>query len=984
MLRRNQIEAIQASVDNDFESGVHFHCTGSGKSWIAMNIVYQYHQKYPNNHILWICEKKSILVEQFSKDFIKSRNFKPFLSGFNVLNYAERKDPLWTVSVNSSVFWNKPVLLIINRAYLSSNDKYKLLKIKFGLIIHDECHSIANQSTQRFYRYLYDTYTTVKAIGFSATPNLDHNPFKKILSSYSIYDAFQDKIIVPPVIKWLTSQDILDDVTVLQCIKSIVDNELHYKKMVIWCGMIQLCFNLASLWSTVFTDYTICIDCSVSQNQYSDYTVFEKCEKNALLFCACKHREGSDIQNLDGCIFLDGVDTRCSRLFVQSLGRVLRLDKHNVKQKGLIIDVKARSSSYICSNINSYLQLPNHVFPWRYDYQCKTINKKLIRFNTLIMTDSQDLPVMIEKEITITPATDLKSKFIRTIPDDIKYQTRLNQELQLIIDKNLVEQLTRALCILDITKDIPHITRGSCGSSLICYLLGISHVDPVKYNIKFARFLTTHRNTLPDIDLDFPHQLREEVFMKIENMWPGKVARISNHVFYHEKSALRQAIRNAGIHQFIGKNDIRKHVATLDSHTQEFIKTETDRLTDTFRYHSLHCGGIVYYEDGVPQDLVLNNEHKRKHVIPQVYHNKHDISKHQNFKIDILSSRALSQLHEAVKYRDIQFENYFHDKPTFEMLSRGENLGITLAESPLMRKAFMKVKPNSMEDIAICLSLIRPAATDARNAFGENEGDDVQEHIIFDDDAIEMISNNFEISDDDADRYRRAFAKNDKDEIENFKNTVLKDCTVEQQRAYIRKLSNLASYGFCKSHAMSYAQLVYKLAYIKCHFPKRFWKSTLNNCDSYYKKWVHYYESYLAGVNVFQKCLKRDDVSIYAKNRQKKLTTMTQEEQLRAFGYWHIENDRFFPGCFYQENDNTCVSHFRGIIASVKIKNNKSTKRKNLMYFIGVDKQKYIQVNIYDVEFYNPRFIGIVGSGVFKNELDREYNILTCEDYKYF
>jgi DNA polymerase III alpha subunit len=71
----------------------------------------------------------------------------------------------------------------------------------------------------------------------------------------------------------------------------------------------------------------------------------------------------------------------------------------------------------------------------------------------------------------------------------------------------------RALEILDMTKHIPHVTRGSCGSSLVCYLVGISHVDPIKYNIKFSRFLNIYRNNLPDIDFDFPYNMRDEVFL---------------------------------------------------------------------------------------------------------------------------------------------------------------------------------------------------------------------------------------------------------------------------------------------------------------------------------------------------------------------------------------------------------------------------------------------------------------------------------------
>ena len=64
-LRPNQIKALQVSIDNDFESGIHFHATGTGKSWIAMNIIKNYNEKYPNGNILWICEKKSILINRF-------------------------------------------------------------------------------------------------------------------------------------------------------------------------------------------------------------------------------------------------------------------------------------------------------------------------------------------------------------------------------------------------------------------------------------------------------------------------------------------------------------------------------------------------------------------------------------------------------------------------------------------------------------------------------------------------------------------------------------------------------------------------------------------------------------------------------------------------------------------------------------------------------------------------------------------------------
>ena len=85
----------------------------------------------------------------------------------------------------------------------------------------------------------------------------------------------------------------------------------------------------------------ICVDTSQGNSDFKTYQDFEKLESNGLLFCAGKHREGSDIKNLDTCVFLDKVEERNSKKFVQCVGRVLRLDKNNSKKYGLIIDAKS-------------------------------------------------------------------------------------------------------------------------------------------------------------------------------------------------------------------------------------------------------------------------------------------------------------------------------------------------------------------------------------------------------------------------------------------------------------------------------------------------------------------------------------------------------------------------------------------------------------------------------------------------------------------
>jgi superfamily II DNA or RNA helicase len=987
MLRLNQSKAIESSIENNFQSGVHFHATGTGKSWIAMNLIYEYNQRYPKNNILWVCEKKSILIEQFHPTNIKERKFQDILKNFNVLNFTENKLDTWYNSVNASKFWSKPALLIINRAFLTSNNNYNKIKLMFYLIIHDECHTL-NKSTKDFYEYIKEKNKEIKIIGFSATPNLEYKPFDNVISSYSIYDAFLDNVIVRPKIKWLTYDTILNHQEMVTIMKYIIDtSKIYHKKIIVWCGMIELCIQMAKLWQRVFENYLICVDTSKDSSEFKNYEDFYKAESNAILFCANKHREGSDIKNLDCCIFLDKVQNRCPKLFIQCIGRVLRLNKN--KEFGLIIDIRAKNSYHICNNINSYLQLKENIYPWKYKYEKINVNNCLVKINTLDMIKCENNTQVKEEEEDYSRYTieDLKKMFVRTLPyDDENYYRRLEHELDLLSQKNLICYLIQAIDIMKLTKNIPHVTRGSCGSSLVCYLLGISHVDPVKYNIKFARFLNVYRNNLPDIDLDFPHNLRDEVFLKIQLKWPNKVARISNHVHFHEKSAIRQAIRNVGIRKFIGKNDIQKELTKLSPEVKQKVIKDKENLENTFRCYSLHCGGIVYFSEGVPQNLVLNKENSKNktNMLQQISLNKYDIAKEKNFKIDILSSRALSQCYEINNYKAIPFELFHFDEKTFKMLHKGDNIGIILGESPLMKKAFIKIKPKNIYDLAICLSIIRPAAKDASKC---NELGELNENIIFDDDAIDMIAKDFNITDAEADNYRRGFTKGCKETINKFKN-IISHLAKEKQKEIMKKFSNLSRYGFCKSHALSYAQLIYKLAYMKANDPKKFWESTLNNCVSSYKKWVHLYEAKLAEVDIYQ-IKSNQDISIYASNRRKKLGELSLQEQMIKYGYWDMKTKDFFPNCYLKiSKDNY---EFNGIIASIRIKINKPEKgekkekdSKRMMIFIGVGTKRYIQVNISKIKNYNKNIIGIKGKGIAESKLNKECDIVEVTDYIFY
>ena len=125
----------------------------------------------------------------------------------------------------------------------------------------------------------------------------------------------------------------------------------------------------------------------------------------------------------------------------------------------------------------------------------------------------------MDNQTIVNKYIELKSKFIRQYPNIPEYTERLERELKIITEKKFTDYILKICDILDLIKDIPHIIRGSSGSSLVCYLLGITDIDPIKEKICFARFLNEYRKSMPDIDMDFPHNERDKIFKKIFEKW---------------------------------------------------------------------------------------------------------------------------------------------------------------------------------------------------------------------------------------------------------------------------------------------------------------------------------------------------------------------------------------------------------------------------------------------------------------------------------
>lgn len=945
-LHSNQKNAIGASLANNFASGVHFHATGTGKSWIALELIHEFQKANPkHSNIFWICEQKSILLDQFDARTVEARGYKHILKKFFVFDYSREKPADWSSIVTTSAFWGKPLLIIINRAFLVSGQNYKNIKIPIHLIIHDECHSITNKTSQEFYAHMCAANPAVRCIGFSATPVLQ-TPYSSIISKYTIYDACKDRVIVPPRIVWFKSEAKHIGPMKLRSLCADLFAEQPYQKVIVWCGMIRLCNTAAAEWAADphFADWLIAVDTSADAEgdggRIVGYKEFYEARGKAIMFCAGKHREGSDIPYLDTCVFMDNVAERNHKTFVQCVGRVLRRDPAGAKTHGLIIDVNARSPIEITNRMNSYLMCAADIFPYRYAHK-RTGDININQLDIVCDPGSVAPPTAMCKN----PTVDITSFWRRKCPDIPKYKERLAYELTLFYEKDLMGYLHHALEILRMTSAIPHVTRGSCGSSLVCYLLGISNTDPVKYNIQFARFLNRYRNTLPDIDFDFPHNLRDEVFLQIYLKWPNRVARISNHVYYHEKSAFRKAIQMAGIRKRIPALAVRDFVRKLPKQKREQIHNTSKSLENTFRTYMLHCGGIVFYPEGVPDELKL----RESSVLSQVFLNKEQVSKNKQFKIDILSSRALTQLFEAKKFATIDFDAHTDDADTAVLFARGDNIGITLAESPLMRRTLLAIKPKNVDDIAKALAIIRPAAKKARDP-------SLDEAIIYDDDAISMIEKYVKCDAEAADNLRRILTKTPKKELAD----TLAKAGIKLSAAVLEKLEDLRKYGFCKSHAYSYAQLVWQLGYMKAHYPADFWRATLLHCQSSYRKWVHIYEAKLAGVSLSSDL---KNMSIYAKHRRANLEKMGLKERVKSLGIW-AEDTSFYPGCTCKELSEDVVE-LRGLIASSRALS--YGKNKTVAMLVGYAPRKYVEVLVKGKAIYLHSAIGITCAANMKN-----------------
>ena len=453
------------------------------------------------------------------------------------------------------------------------------------------------------------------------------------------------------------------------------------------------------------------------------------------------------------------------------------------------------------------------------------------------------------------------------------YWDRLKTELDIIISMNFPGYF---LIVADFikwskSKNIPvGPGRGSGAGSLVAWALTITDLDPIKFNLIFERFLNPERISLPDFDIDFCQDRREEVIEYVQDKY-GKdsVAQIITFGSLQSRAVLRDVGRVLGlpygqvdrICKLVPNNPANP--TTLSEAIDGDIRIREERDNDDdiasmlkigleleglYRNASTHAAGLVIGDEPLQNIVPLYRDPRSE--MPVTQFNMKWVEAAGLVKFDFLGLKTLTVIDKAInliklkKDIDIDISKIpLDDKATYELLGTGNTIGIFQLESSGMQDVLRNMQPDCFEDIIALVALYRPGPMDNIPKYIScKKGDDKPDYmddslekilketygvIIYQEQVMQtaQILSNYSLG--EADILRRAMGKKIKSEMdaqkERFISGAIKNGINEKKADYIfEQVAVFAGYGFNKSHAAAYALIAYQTAYLKTHFPEFF------------------------------------------------------------------------------------------------------------------------------------------------------------------
>lgn len=480
-----------------------------------------------------------------------------------------------------------------------------------------------------------------------------------------------------------------------------------------------------------------------------------------------------------------------------------------------------------------------------------------------------------QEELTLLAWEGAKKIYGDNIPQ--KVQDAIRSELRFIDEMNYAEYFLTVQDIVNYARDNKILCqgRGSAANSTICYCLGITSVDPTKFDLLFERFISSARNEPPDIDVDFEHERREEVMQYVFRKYGRhRAAIVATVTQQHHKGAIRDVGKAMGlsvdtinrlaglIWDFADEGFDRTRIISQGLNPDDPTLCTVLQLTAQFigfpRQLGQHTGGFVI-TDGMLSELcpILNARMEDRTCIEW---NKDDIDALGFMKVDVLALGMLTCIRKAFDLmskhhgRDLSLATVPQDDPAvYEMISHADTIGVFQIESRAQQSMLPRLRPNCFYDLVIEVAIVRPGPIQGdmvhpylRRRNGEEkveypsqELEDILKRTLgvplFQEQAMKIAIVAAGFTPAEADELRRSMATfKAKGKISYFEHKLIngmiqKGYEEEYARRVFKQLEGFGSYGFPESHAVSFALLVYISSWLKCHYPDVFACALLNS-----------------------------------------------------------------------------------------------------------------------------------------------------------
>jgi error-prone DNA polymerase len=458
---------------------------------------------------------------------------------------------------------------------------------------------------------------------------------------------------------------------------------------------------------------------------------------------------------------------------------------------------------------------------------------------------------------------------------------QLAHELDVIYKTGLAEYF---LIVWDIMryareKGIPGQGRGSAADSIVAYVLGITKVDPIRHNLLFERFLSEEMSGMPDIDIDFSSNHREEVIQYVYDKYGQEhTGMVANVVTYRARNALREVGKAMGLPMDL----VGRFAKMVNRHSPSYLEEEMEavglfespntqhptpspwgQLLDFCgqiegfpRHLSIHVGEMLITAAPLVEIAPLERATAPGRVVVQF--NKDDVEDMGLIKMDLLGLRTLSVIHDALRMiresRGMDLDRLSLDDPAvYDMLCEPDNIGVFQVESRAQSQTLPKMRPRSIEDLIVEISIIRPGPIQGNMVhpylrrrqgleevvylhpslepiLGETLG-----VVLFQEQVIRVAVAVAGFTPGEADMFRRAMNRHRSGtemarvHTRFVEGAIRNGLNEETAETIFKQLAGFASYGFCKSHAAAFAKTAYDTAYLKLYYAPEFYAAILNN-----------------------------------------------------------------------------------------------------------------------------------------------------------